>query len=261
VRKDLVARVGAARTSHLDGCGRVGPGVGTDQNDRMYARHLEARPTRRPVRIGWGGYPWVMRDGRDIFAELQQSGLVVSDVGYDAVMADLVNGAPPILVLGGSHGPAIGTRVISIRQRQLLDELVAVARVPFSKSGPAQPPAVPWQRLADDLRRTAGRKLDLAFHWEGYRDGGYWMCELSLDGVAQGGCNVDWGQADPEGSLVDLADRLCEGWLHEEVWGGWPMCVKHPTRPMWAEMGESGRAMWGCEADHSDAVEIGQLGL
>ncbi|MDQ1418466.1 MAG: hypothetical protein QOJ52_428, partial [Acidimicrobiaceae bacterium] len=70
------------------------------------------------------------------------------------------------------------------------------------------------------------------------------MCDLSLDGVAQGGCSFDWDVADPEASLVDLADRLCEGWLHEEGWGGWPMCPNHPTRPMWADVGEGGRAIW-----------------
>jgi hypothetical protein len=186
---------------------------------------------------------------------------VGSDVDYDTVISELANGTPPMLVLGRFHAPGIGTMVISTRQEQLLEELVAVARAPFSQSEPSPSPAVPWRRLAEDLKRTAGRALDLAFHWEGYASGGYWMCDLSLDGVARGGCSFDWDEADPEVTLVDLSDRLCEGWLHEEVWGRWPMFRNHPTRPMWADMGEDGHAIWACESDPADAIEIGQLGV
>jgi hypothetical protein len=83
-----------------------------------------------------------VRDGRDVFAELQESGLVVSDVDYDTVISELANGTPPMLVLGGFQAPGIGTTVISTRQKQLLEELVAVARAPFSRSEPSPPPAV-----------------------------------------------------------------------------------------------------------------------
>jgi hypothetical protein len=59
--------------------------------------------------------------------------------------------------------------------------------------------------------------------------------------------------------LAGLADSLCEGWLDEEVWCGWLLCVRDPTRPMGQE-NELGRAAWVSEADPADQVEIGQLG-
>ena len=64
---------------------------------------------------------------------------------------------------------------------------------------------------------------------------------------------------DPEEHLAPIADRLCEGWLDEEIWRGWPMCSRHPSRPMWAKTDDTGIACWVCESDDADKVAIGQL--
>jgi hypothetical protein len=150
---------------------------------------------------------------------------------------------------------------LSERQQQLVDELEVIARAPYFPEHPLPPPVVPWERLAADVLRTTGRQVDLTFRWEAYSNGGYWKCCISLDGEDRGGCNVNDDESRPDANLADLADRLCEGWLHEEIWGGWPLCPRHPTRPMWAVVNDAGLAAWRCEADATDEIEIGQLGL
>jgi hypothetical protein len=201
-------------------------------------------------------------DGRSLLAELQADGLADRDLDYDAVIAELAQGAPPMFVLASrlSQSP-VGSSVITSRQREVMDELVAIARAPFLAMTAPPEPNVSWGRLADDLARTAGRRLDVTLRWDQYPDGGDWICEFSLDGVGRGSCRVQWDGNDAEACLADLAGQLCEAWLHEDIWGGWPMCPVHATRPMWASVNEAGMAIWRCEAEASDEVIIGQLGL
>ena len=88
------------------------------------------------------------------------------------------------------------------------------------------------------------------------------MCHFGLDGVLYGAIRMGWDEDDPEGSLAELADRRCETFLHEEIWGGSPMCREHPTRPMWATTDDEGVAGWACEAGpERDRIRIGELGL
>jgi len=199
-------------------------------------------------------------DGRVILAELQKAGCADGDLDYEAVVAELAKGTLPSWVLLPSRRTT-GSRVVSRRQRKLVDELVRIARAPYLLDEPPPPPSVPWQRLARDLQRTAGRTLDLVFaRWEQFSEGGYWVCEITMDGGVRGSFDFTDDDDDPESSLAALADYLCEGWLHEEVWGGWPMCVRHPGRPMWATVNGAGLAVWRCEADPSDEAVIGSVG-
>jgi hypothetical protein len=201
-----------------------------------------------------------MEEGERILARLKDAGLADPAADYETVIADLGKGTPPMLALAGPDRPAFGSWVITKDQRTLLDQLVAIARAPYRTPAPA-PPITPWKRIADDLQRTAGRTLEGTFRWEAFKDHSFWVFDFSLDGEPRGGCGVFTGDGQPEDALADLADKLCEGWLHEEVWGGWPMCPRHPDRPMWAGVSEAGRAVWRCEADTADEIEIGRLGL
>jgi hypothetical protein len=83
--------------------------------------------------------------------------------------------------------------------------------------------------------------------------------EISLDGRVAGGIGVPL-DGDPESDLAALVDAIQGSFLAEEVWGGWPMCRVHPTRPMWAKTNANGIACWVCEADPMDEIEIGRLG-
>jgi hypothetical protein len=206
-----------------------------------------------------GNVPGVS-DGRAILAELQQAGVADPSLDYEAVMAELAAGAPPLLVLRpAAHGIAV-VRLTAVQSDQIA-ELPGIAREPYLLQEPPSPPVVPWHRLAGDLRRTTGRVLDASFRWEQFSDHGLWICDFTLDGGARGGFGFTDDERDPEGGLADFADKLCEGWLHEEVWGGWPMCPRHPDRPMWATVGRDDLAAWQCEADSSDEIAVGQLGL
>jgi hypothetical protein len=201
-----------------------------------------------------------MSDGRAILAELQAGGVADRGIDYDAVMANLASGFPFTWALRRRPRPE-GVAYLSARQQQLIDELVALARAPYFPEEPPSPPVVPWERVSADLRRTTGRLLDLTFRWEAYADHAFWMCSIFLDGADHGGCNVNDDEAGPEANLAELADRLCEHSLHEEIWGGWPLCPRHPTRPLWAVVNDAGIAVWRCEVSATDEVEIGQLGL
>ena len=183
---------------------------------------------------------------------------------YDEVMAELARGQPPIPVLRPSvRGEGFFTHILSAEERRLwglVDELVAIARAPYLLPESPDPPAVEWNRLANDVERTTGRRLDVTFVWEQWSHDGYWMVGYSMDGSHPGAFMVRWEAVDAEHMLAELADRLCETLLHEEFWGGWPMCPNHSTRPMWATVNAAGRAVWRCEADISEEVPIGHLG-
>lgn len=196
-------------------------------------------------------------DGREIPAQLQADGIADDSLDYDEVVSELAAGRFPLLVLSPRRAQGIGHVILSARQHELIEKPVAVAREPWTSREPPPRPDVAWQRIATDLERTTGRTLVLALRWEEYSDGGFWMVDISVDGSALGGTNFDWDENHPEESL---ADRLCESFLHEEIWGGWPMCPEHRARPMWATTDANGIAVWACEAEpERDRVPIGEL--
>jgi hypothetical protein len=86
------------------------------------------------------------------------------------------------------------------------------------------------------------------------------ICPM-LDGHSLGskGRSGIFDDPDPEKRLAIFADFLVESDLSEEVWGGWPLCPRHPNRPMWATVNDVGRAVWRCEADSTDEAEVGRL--
>jgi hypothetical protein len=201
-----------------------------------------------------------MDDARPLLAELQRSNWVENGLDYDDVMAHIAAGQPAALVVSrvSRHQAVGGIRAseISERDRQLLAELTAIARAPYVSARSPSPPDVGLARLEADFLATTGRSLRLELHWENYPQGEIWLCAINLDGKGVGSVNVSG--AGPEERLADLADRVCEGWLHEAVWGGWPLCKRHPRRPMWAGL-DAGVACWICEADPTDRVPIGEL--
>lgn len=114
-----------------------------------------------------------------------------------------------------------------------------------------------WTRIADDLRRTAGRELvlrDLEVDQPGY---GWFEIEVSLDGEVTG-----WFQhghsPDVETFVAELAEYLREFALDEEIWGGWPICPAHKTHPLEAAV-VRGTASWLCPEGRVIAP-IGALG-
>ena len=201
--------------------------------------------------------------GRDLLAELEGGGLADPGLDYDEVMAALARGLPPVSVLRPSlRGRGFFTNILSAEERRLwdlMDKLVAIARAPYLLPEAPDPPAVEWNRLADDLERTTGHRLDITFTWEQWSEDDYWMVGYLTDGSQRGAFMARWKALDGEHMLAELADRLCESHLHEEIWSGWPMCPNHPTRPMWATVNEDGQAVWQCEADPSDDVSLGHL--
>jgi hypothetical protein len=119
-----------------------------------------------------------------------------------------------------------------------------------------------WRRLADDLRDSTGRVLEITFDpvpdLEGSRG---WEVAVAVDGSPAGEGSWYTLSDDPEGRLVSLSDYIQDMYLNEEVWGGWPLCPRHPTRPIWPVVGSDARAKWRCEASPQDEAEIGRLGV
>ena len=196
--------------------------------------------------------------GRRYLSELQASNWVDDDLDYSEVMAGLAAGrSATSLVARDRHRSSLFVQT-SARDHQLLEELTRLAQAPWVAAPWPTPPEVALELLESDFARTTGRTLELALVWENYPDGGIWICALSIDGTAKGSTGMAGGT--PAEVLVDVADRLCDGWLHEEIWGGWPLCTQHPSRPMWAEVDPAGIAQWVCEVDPAQRVPIGQLG-
>ena len=193
--------------------------------------------------------------------ELKSRDWVDPSVDYDTVMERLAAGRPTVsLIARDRHHASFGVR-FSPGDAELLKELAAIARAPYLAMAWPNPPNVDLGRIIVDFERTTGRHLELKCRWEQFPDGGHWICDYAVDGQADwGGIGAGWDDDDPEEGLVRLADRLVEDSLSEVVWGGWPLCVRHPTRPMWPRMNSAGAASWICEADPADQVEIGQLG-
>jgi hypothetical protein len=99
-----------------------------------------------------------------------------------------------------------------------------------------------WNRIADDLLITTGQRLVLdlrpgADHW--------WDCDVFLDDKPKGSFGTYFPEVG-EGFVVQLTDYLCGSFLHEEVWGGWPICPDHRTHPLVPSLDDSGMAVWKC---------------
>jgi hypothetical protein len=199
-----------------------------------------------------------VEEGEQLLEELRRSSWVDTSVDWETVRQGLAEGRPAIFLLARDRHN--GTLVVRHEpdDARLIEEMTAIARRPYVEMPWPQEPDVDLSRLTADFVRTTGRTLDLSLRWEQFPDGGHWVCDMAIDGRRSGSTWFNVSE-DSERMLADLADHLCEGWLHEEIWGGWPLCVRHPTRPMWAKRNERGRASWICEAVAADQVEIGQL--
>jgi hypothetical protein len=112
-----------------------------------------------------------------------------------------------------------------------------------------------WERIAQDLVNTAGRKLLLS---DSDRDDIEGVIEITLDDELRGGLALVWDPSDPEGAVARLADDLREHSLDEEVWGGWPICPGH-SHPLESGVHE-GVAVWICPARGDVVAAIGSLG-
>jgi len=78
-----------------------------------------------------------------------------------------------------------------------------------------------------------------------------------LDGHLDAGFGWPLGET-VEASVVEIADLLQEHTLHEEVWGGWPTCVRHGTHPLRPVVRDD-QAVWWCPADEVVVARIGDL--
>jgi hypothetical protein len=112
----------------------------------------------------------------------------------------------------------------------------------------------PWERIVDDVFATTGHRLVLELnpapdYW--------WDCDVIFDGIVQGTTGFTL-PVNEEAFVVELADQLCEGYLHEEIWGGWPICPDHGTHPLEPSLDQSGNAVWLCPIGRAVA-RIGSL--
>ena len=99
-----------------------------------------------------------------------------------------------------------------------------------------------WKRIADDLRTTTGHVLVLNPH---PKPDDWWDFDVSLDQTRKGSFGRVFS-ADEEEFVVQLADYLCDSFLHEEIWGGWPICPDHGTHPLEPSLDEAAVAVWRC---------------
>jgi hypothetical protein len=111
----------------------------------------------------------------------------------------------------------------------------------------------PWERIVTDVFVTTGHLLVLELnpapdHW--------WDCDVIFDGAIRGTVGLTLPE-DEERFVVELADQICEYYLHEEIWGGWPICPDHGTHPLEPSL-ESGTAVWVCRTGRQVA-RIGSL--
>lgn len=202
-----------------------------------------------------------MERGQAILAELGRREWVDPDVGLGAVMAGLAEGQSAVSLIARDRQLGSFFVTFSSGDAELLKELTAIARVPYQAMAWPDPPNVDLRRIIMDFQRTTGRSLVLEWRWEQYPDEGFWVCDYAVEAEAdRGGIGTSWDDDDPEETLVRLADRLVEDSLSEVIWGGWPLCPRHPTRPMWPKNSD-GVASWICEVDPADHTQIGQLGI
>jgi hypothetical protein len=112
-----------------------------------------------------------------------------------------------------------------------------------------------WSRIADDVRATTGRELHLRMRPS---DEGWFDVDVQLDGTFV----ESFGHAfatENEAFVAELADHLQESVLHEEIWGGWPMCPDHGSEPLDACVDDAGDAIWRCRRTRSAIARIGSL--
>lgn len=113
----------------------------------------------------------------------------------------------------------------------------------------------PWSRIVRDFASTTGRNLALNAEFD---ESNTWLnIGAALDGRLIGSFSAS-ESPDEEVLVVDLADRLREFALDEEVWGGWPICPTHRTHPLEAALDRDGRAAWLCP-NGADGFRIGDL--
>lgn len=191
------------------------------------------------------GYVRPVDKGQRIWEELRQSEWVDGNLDYETVMAELAGPHGAFAISRAHRLVAVGAVFWSERDAQLLNELTAIARAPYLAMPWPEAPSVELERLAADFHRTTGRLTTLKLRWENYPGGGYWVCDVAIDGSPRGTTGVNGSTGTPEETLAAIADRLCEGWLHEEVWGGWPICPRHRTHPLDARVDQS-VATWCC---------------
>lgn len=114
----------------------------------------------------------------------------------------------------------------------------------------------PWSRIVDDVFATTGRLLVLQ---PVAAPDGWWDCDVVLDGVSRGKFGQFFPQEE-EPFVATLADRLCDSYLHDDIWGGWPICPDHGTHPLEPLLDECGQAVWKCPIGRVVA-RIGSLSL
>jgi hypothetical protein len=114
-------------------------------------------------------------------------------------------------------------------------------------------PIGPWHRIAEDLRSTTGRVLELL-----PEDTDGWVeFHIFLDGEPFGSFGRPFS-SDPEEQLAEIADVLREQTLDEEIWGGWPICPAHQTHPLDPRADAQLGAVWSCPLG-SYVTRIGAL--
>ena len=125
-------------------------------------------------------------------------------------------------------------------------------------------------RLGEDVARTERKQLYLGFLALGHGDlegdavrsdgdALVWDCTVLVDKKLLGSFHFTSDDSNREASLAELCDYLCEGFLHEEFWGGWPMCPRHSLHPLWATVHDTtGRATWACPTADVQ-FEVGRL--
>ena len=111
-----------------------------------------------------------------------------------------------------------------------------------------------WRRIADDLHRTTGHVLEVR---DLSRAGGWCEADVVIDGSILGGFGQGFSEPSEE-FVAELADYLQEMFLHEEIWGGWPLCPQHLNHPLAAGLSGTGEATWFC-SDGSAVATIGRL--
>lgn len=114
----------------------------------------------------------------------------------------------------------------------------------------------PWTRLADDVRRTTGRELELDVTSDEAR--GWLDVAVSIDGRRAGSIGRSYCLADSEELLAELTENLREFALDEEIWGGWPTCPMHHTHPLEARVVREA-AWWQCPVLNRPVARIGDL--
>ena len=161
------------------------------------------------------------------------------DDGQDAVDADEVRGGP-----NGRLSLAVAR--YNYRRFGACDErFVGRTRTPLaSELPPGNGEAArsePLTRIEDDVRSTTGRELELL------PDSlpGWVEVFVFLDGKPLGTVGQSFSE-EPEEFIVEVIDRITEVFLHEAIWGGWPICPDHKTHPLEPRIDHERSAAWFC---------------